>query len=547
MKCSHFIALLDEERPLTNEEITALEKHAAACESCTVLLEPEEERDEWEWMTQIPDVIVSESFTSDVMEQIHTINKAATKRKRMRRNTGLIAAGIACALVVGASSSPAFAQMIKSFISYGFGHLDRAAEMGFADQVQATSTDKGVTLSVHQVLPDAPMVYVTYQVSKDGKVYDPFLSFDGMSGKQNRLYFTDEQGTVYEAKANGGSGGRMGSSDYSTVRVDMPHGLEGKPLTLHMEIQVVGGQDEHTPESLHLPSNDKVEGHWKVSVPFSFEKSEHAKIHIPLHQSTTSPQGVNLNVNKLVLTPTDTRLGLSHQMTTEAKQRQVEHKPPFWSQLSQNEYIQNELNAHRFLWQLLDEAGHVISDTNNSELLLGRWPEGKKLTFRLDYEEYNELSDLTLTFRPVDVRNGVVLLKANGHEFKLNAFKTEIDPADPDKLNAMLDMELTLKAPHYRYGAWVLANESALLREHLRVESDRHEIETRQSPQFTGTAHIKYTIQIPAYDPSWENKELKLIAPIVTKRYYYGDEAWTFPIEIPPTAAQALVKEASKS
>ncbi|MDK8183221.1 DUF4179 domain-containing protein [Paenibacillus sp. UMB4589-SE434] len=546
MKCSHFISLLDEESPLTNQEITALEAHAAACESCSVLLEPGEERDEWDLMTQLPDVNVSESFTNDVMAQIHAINKASTKPKRMRSNMGLIAAGIAFALVVGATSSPAVAQMIKSFFAYGFDNLDRAAEMGFADQVQASATDKGITLSVHQVLPDSPIVYITYQVSKDGQVYDPYLRFEGKRGKQNRLYVTDDQGMVYEARANGGSGGRMGSNDYSTVRVDMPYGLEGKQLTLHMEIQVVGGQDEYASESLNISYNEKVEGHWKVSVPFSFGKSEHAKVHIPLNQSNKSPQGVTLNVNKLVLTPTETILGLSHEMTAEAKQRQIEHKPPFWSQLSRDEYIQYDLNTRRFLWQLLDDAGNVISDTNTSELLLGRWPQGKKLTFRLDYEEYNELSDLTLTFRPADVRQGMVIIKINDHEFKLTSFKTEADPRESGKQNAVLEMDLILKAPDYKFGAWMLANESDLLREHLLVESNRNEVEAHQSLQLAGTARMKYTIRIPDYDPSWEDKKLKLIAPIVTKRYYYGDEAWTFPIEIPPTAVPNTTSNSSK-
>ena len=534
MNCTDFHRLLDEERPLTKEELAAVEQHADSCLSCASLLESDDEANEWGIGLDMQEVAVSEGFTDNIMQEILALEDAAQRRRIRHKRVGLIAAGVAFAVTVGAAASPTFAEMLKSLFGYGyFANLDQAAEMGFSERVEGSDTDRGITLSVHEILPDSPRVYVAYQIVKDGKVYEPMLQIDG---KRNRLYVTDEDGNEYEGYSGGG-----GTSDttISYINFKLPYGLEHKQLTLHMDIREVGGRREGVPfiEGLDEEPNPKVEGHWQVSVPFSFEKSTEATIRIPIDRSYTTPQGLSINVRNLVLTPTETHLGLSHQLTEEAEQRKYRVKPRFWNELQKDEGIMYELNNRAFMWQLVDESGEVVNDTSTSRVLLGRWPQGQKLAFRLDYEEHNELSDLSLTFRPADVRKGPVKLKAGGAEFILSSFKLEPDRRDPSQTNAVIVIEGVMPTPMYRVARWALAQGSELKTNFIYAGMMSNNLEIREAVRKTGKIPLKYELRIEDYEAEWENEELQLLAPVINARYYYEDDAWSFPIEVPPSSA----------
>ncbi|WP_019423223.1 DUF4179 domain-containing protein [Paenibacillus sp. OSY-SE] len=533
MNCTDFHRLMDEERPLTKRELATVEQHADSCLSCAALLESDDEANEWDIGQDMPEAAVSEGFTDNVMQEILALEDASQRRRRRHKRVGLIAAGIAFTVTVGAAASPTFAEMLKSLFGYGYYvNVDHAAEMGFSERVEGSDTDQRITLSIHEILPDSPRVYVAYQIMRDGKVYEPMLQIDG---KRNRLYVTDEDGNEYEVDSVGG-----GTSDttISYINFKLPYGLEHKQLTLHMDILEVGGRREGVPfiEGLDKEPNPKVEGHWQVSVPFSFAKSTEATIRIPIDRSYTTPQGLSINVRNLVLTPTKTQLGLSHQLTEEAEQRKYRVKPLFWNELQKDERNMYELNQRTFMWQLVDESGAVVNDTSTSSAQLGRWPQGQKLTFRLDYEEHNELSDLSLTFRPADVRKGPVKLKAGGTEFMLSSFKLEPDLRNPSQTNAVMVIEGVMPAPLYRVAHWVLAQGSELKANFISVGTKTNEYEIREAVRNTGKIPLKYELRIKGYEEKWENEELQLLAPVITTRYYYEDDAWSFPIEVPPSS-----------
>ncbi|WP_056489001.1 hypothetical protein [Brevibacillus sp. Leaf182] len=179
---------------------------------------------------------------------------------------------------------------------------------------------------------------------------------------------------------------------------------EPNDLILNLKVNRVDLQDEASKEE-----EEKVKptyGSWHLKVPVSLEKSKSATQTIPLKKTYTSPQGFILVADRLVLTPMESKLILSSKMNEQELARmesRVQAGVKVYNSLYRDKVTAQELwdffgENTTVMWEIVDEKGKVVMDTNGADgEFYGPIEPNKKLTYRTVYIEKAEPSDLLLT------------------------------------------------------------------------------------------------------------------------------------------------------
>ncbi|MGG1661939.1 DUF4179 domain-containing protein [Brevibacillus sp. NRS-1366] len=238
-----------------------------------------------------------------VMPGVATSTKRVKKRSRFLL-AFCIPASFAMILFLtvslGTYVSPTFAAYLKSFFvgaDLDLG-LQTAAEKGFSQRTSASATDQGITWEVKEIIADPVRIVIMY-VLKDqqGKVISPdqLLFY--------RVQLADRDGKpVQEFKS---SGGRSWNDQYGYITVEGNLETREQNLALQVGASKIG----------------TTAGNWSMSIPFDISKAAAATKTIPLLETYTTPQGLQITINRIIHSPTASRLDYETAWTDDAKKK----------------------------------------------------------------------------------------------------------------------------------------------------------------------------------------------------------------------------------
>ncbi|MDC0763760.1 DUF4179 domain-containing protein [Brevibacillus sp. AG] len=409
MKCTDCVRLINQvDRELSNEEGKQLQDHIAGCEHCQAMLLQEIEEVDSDLSKPWPIVSASDPFTNQVMAEVLQIEErqqGTMRRKnwpghRLWQRAGITAAVLLLALTVGVVSSPTLAHYVTSIFSESFNaEMQRGGDLGFSQKVNQKVTDQGITMLIDEILVDPLKMYVSIRFfTEQNQELEASIEFDN---KDNRIFLSDKNGKYIGTEVQ---------HSYGFETLYLPENIPND-LILNLKVNRVDLQDEAPAED--DKKGNPVYGSWHLKVPVSLEKSKSATQTIPIHKTYTSPQGFILEADRLVLTPIESKLILSSKMNEQQRARmesRVQAMVEVNNSLYDDKVTAQELwdffgtNA-TVMWEIVDETGKVVMDTNGAGEFYGPIEPNKKLTYRTVYIEKAEPSDLLLTFTPAKLNS----------------------------------------------------------------------------------------------------------------------------------------------
>lgn len=436
MKCIDCVRLINQvDRELSVVEGRQLQDHIAGCEYCQSMLLQEVDEVDADLSKPWPIVSASDYFTEKVMVEILQVDEqqeGPIRRKRWSGNrlwqrAGITAAILLLALTVGVVSSPTLAHYVQSIFSESFiVEMKRGGDLGFSQKVNQTVTDQGITVLVDEILVDPLKMYVSIRFfTEQQKELEASIKFEN---KDNRIFLSDKNGKYIGTEV-------QHSYDFETLY--LPENLPND-LILNLKVNRVDLRDESSSEDEEtvIPTY----GSWHMKIPVSLEKSKSATQTFPIKKTYTSPQGFILEADRLVLTPIESKLILSSKMNEQVKARMESraearmkvHNSLYPDKVTAQEVWDSIRPNATVMWEIVDETGKVVMDTNGADgEFYGPIEPNKKLTYRTVYIEKAEPSDLLMTFTPAKLNEQPVTFTNEGNTFVLKSFRIEPDP-DPD-------------------------------------------------------------------------------------------------------------------
>ncbi|MFI8712364.1 hypothetical protein [Brevibacillus brevis] len=141
-----------------------------------------------------------------------------------------------------------------------------------------------------------------------------------------------------------------------------------------------------------------------------------------------------------MLTPIESKLILSSKMSEQEKARMESkaearmkvHNSLYPDKVTAQEVRDSIRTNATVMWEIVDETGKVVMDTNGADgEFYGPIEPNKKLTYRTVYIQKAEPSDLLMTFTPAKLNEQPAIFTNEGNTFVLKSFRIEPDP-DPD-------------------------------------------------------------------------------------------------------------------
>lgn len=263
---------------------------------------------------------------------------AAYKRKRSRLlGTWVLPVSISCALLLTISVSPTFAAYVKSLFDGSDQELQYAAQEGFSQKVNASVTDQGYTVEIEEILADPMRIVAVYSIKDQQK---NFIHPDKL--QISNVEVTDLKGKVIkETKTYG-----IKNHDYyGYLSLKKPGETEEQKLVL----QFKGDQI------------DSIKGNWALKIPFDLEKTTKASQVLPIDKTYTTPQGLQINLNSIMHSPTAASVDYETKWTEEAKKRLVQESKHVKGKIdSADPYVRYDdfkLNFH-----VENEKGERVND-----------------------------------------------------------------------------------------------------------------------------------------------------------------------------------------
>ncbi|WP_243014767.1 DUF4179 domain-containing protein, partial [Brevibacillus borstelensis] len=191
MKSNQLKAYLSDDLP--HSESLLVERHVEECSYCQSELEKiGGELREIRVLGDIPPL--PDAFTEEVANKLAhlpfpfqaqdermqvALNKPINWKKRsmdIMKKTAITVAGLAAAVTFGTMVSPTFANYVNSLfntVNQADGGMKNAAAEGYVQEVGKKVTDKGITVTVKEVLADPTRIALIFEmVDKDGKKLD---------------------------------------------------------------------------------------------------------------------------------------------------------------------------------------------------------------------------------------------------------------------------------------------------------------------------------------------------------------------------------------
>lgn len=354
---------------LSSLESAELEQHVDSCISCQEelvrLMEGTPDAEEW-----LAEELLAPHFTElvmgDIARQAKSMNRKNTWRKRsldIMKKTAIAVAGLAAAVTFGTMVSPTFANYVNSLfhtINQADGGMKNAAVEGYVQEVNKKVSDKGITVTVKEVLADPTRIALILEiVDEDGKKLD-FKARE----YETSFTLTDKNGKDLNPEGDGWARKKYG--DYMLVKKDLYHlftGAEEVPdeITVGFEFSKIM----------------QTEGSWKLEIPIDMKKAKEVAKTVVINQEYTSPQGVVIKLDNIITVPSSSLLTLQ---TDWNEQRNEEYRKLIaekgWNDapegprkeigLTDGERMQHYLTSYDLAYEILDEKGNLIAGRDDT-------------------------------------------------------------------------------------------------------------------------------------------------------------------------------------
>lgn len=435
------------------------------------------------------------------------------KRKNWRKWTVATIATLLIALLIGTSFLTRLGEDLG---------LKKAAEQWFSTPVNASVTDQGITLKIKDILTDPTRVVVTYVLVDDQGKMLPDLFFE--TSGPNQLYITDEKG---EKIAEGARFQR--TEEYA----DLTFSLRNPPnhIVVHMDVKQYGAQEVKPVQ-------------WSLQIPVDIEKNMAASKTIPIDQSFTTPQGLNLTVKQVTYAPSATRLDIETNWTAEAKER-IQKQARERLQMGLDEDIIRDLVSHHISYHIENEQGLIYADmvpspgNQTKTVSMSEYPvendaekhgwygsfvpyeEKGKLFLVLDEITVNEPADISLSFEPKKLSQQPFRQQIGENTYTLSPPVQETMEGTGEKV---WKMELDIVGTTTSWPKWYLRDEKGRSYP-VAIDYQRSAIEGSSAG-----AHVKETLLIKQLDqlPS----QLTLL--MQTQKKTYDNFQWRVEIPLAP-------------
>ncbi|MGE7613253.1 DUF4179 domain-containing protein [Paenibacillus sp. NPDC101420] len=368
----------------------------------------------------------------------------AYKRKRSRLlGTLVLPVLISCALLLTISVSPTFAAYVKSLFNGSDKELQYAAQEGFSQKVNVSVTDRGYTLEIEEILADPMRIVAVYSIKDQQK---NFIHPDKLH--ISNVEVTDLKGNViketktYMVEIQ---------ENYGYLTLKKPGETEDQNLLLQFE----GNQI------------DSVKGNWALQIPIDLEKAIKASKVLPIDKTYTTPQGLQINLNSIMHSPTAARVDYETKWTEEAKKRLVEESKQVKGKLdSVDPYVRYDdykLNFHvenekgekvKDLTRALDIPRKAVGEYGHSNRKYGFAPlsPDHQYTLVLDSLEKTEPYELGVSFEPKQLAEKPVRVDEDGKTIEIMSvtFDEPLNEASPkNEKHATILLEAYLKDISY--------------------------------------------------------------------------------------------------
>lgn len=390
--------------------------HMQTCPECRLLLQlAEEEEKAWEellFREALPD-----GFTERVMASLADVEIENDKEertlpafaKRTRRSGRIIkktALWIASLMIVTGAltlyAQPSIADWVRSIFSKettDSGMLD-ARKLGIVQNPRVKVKDKGYALEIDEVVADATRLVMGVKVTDpQGKPLVYAINW-------NDLHITD-----------------LGGHEVAELRgIEGSETVEKLTFVFVKEIPTDALIVQARVNQLQIPFTEKVvDGKWDFRFELDMKKANAMNIATPLHEKYATPDGMRIEMEKLVRTPSGVRLELSTSLSPEAARRSP-----------------GDLEAkQQLMFHFENERGEDISSVNNlktphmetiisqnSELRGGKrhWTftfrylpyDRQKLRFVLDGYSIPVKSSGSVVLVPSELKSHPVIFKTRG-------------------------------------------------------------------------------------------------------------------------------------
>jgi len=334
------VALLDKDQSL-------LQSHIAHCQACRSLYAAcLAEQEEWN-QSLFPDVL-PDAWDEKVMSALgnitiegETVQEDSTrilhsgKRNRVLRRTGIAAAIFILLCGVLVYAQPTIAELVRSLFnadgSADIGLLE-ARKLGIVQDPKVKVTDQGYTLEINEVVADGTRIVIAVKLTdREGRVV---RGLDSGALDWRGLKITDDTGQeIAELKSLGGAK----YFDKLTFIITKPMASN----TIH-----VSGDFKELMLNLNKP---RIQGHWKFDFTVDMTRANELTKVEPLGAQYTTPEGLHIQMNRLVRTPS----GVSLEITTS---------------LSKDAIVRSSLDMQQqllLMYHFEDEQGTTISLVNS--------------------------------------------------------------------------------------------------------------------------------------------------------------------------------------
>lgn len=406
--------------------------HMQTCPECRLLLQLAEEGEKaWEellFRKALPD-----GFTERVMASLADIeiedgdgsmehgHPASFRRKRrygriIRKSALWIASLAIVTAAFTLYAQPSIADWVRSIFSKettDSGMLD-ARKLGIVQNPHVKVKDKGYALEIDEVVADATRLVMGVKVTDpQGKPLVYAIDW-------HDLHITDLNGNeVAELR------GIEGSDTVEKLTFVFVKEIPADALIVQARV-----------DHLQIPYTGKVvDGKWDFRFELDMKKANAMNITTPLHEKYTTPDGLRIEMEKLVRTPSGVRLELSTSLSPRAARRSP-----------------GELESkQQLMFHFENEQGEDISSVNNikfphmetiisqnSELRGGKrhWTftfrylpyDRQKLRFVLDGYSIPVRSGGSVELVPSELKHRPAVFKDQGDELTLSDFWVDNDP-----------------------------------------------------------------------------------------------------------------------
>ncbi|MGG1662726.1 DUF4179 domain-containing protein [Brevibacillus sp. NRS-1366] len=448
MKCvtqELLIAYMEDHLSPVNKQ--KLESHLDHCTHCQRQLEQcieaLEQENKSPWGNSLPEKFDQKIISALSPHPVRVLNRATHTQKSplwkkrsitiMKRMT-LAAAALTVVVSGGMLISPTFAGYVNAaFTSSPIGKADpaksvntsllqqsddegikQAVQNGFAQSVNVSTTDQGITLEVTEVVADPLRINMIASVKDNtGKPMQIFWQ-DMYSETDNEPIFTfkDKQGNVLQSAHPSGTGkGKVQNSnkDWQSSRSD-------SFLFLNHELRSYFEDFNKVPDELivefHIKKMAETKGIWKLSVPVDMKKAKAATKTHEINKSYTTPQGLKLDVKQITFAPSGVEMVVDRNSTEDNGKKD-------------------------YSYELVDDRGTVLGRWNSKEVM-GKARKTSNVNDRLKWRNTLPLENGVRDFHyfyPIDQNKSIT--------FKLGSVYTEESAA----FRAKLDLALLEKEP----------------------------------------------------------------------------------------------------